>query len=149
MSKIEICGRSGACVALTIYKTTLQNYIDRVFKAINETDEGIVWYICNEEDLPNNWKPKWKIQMHSMAFHAKPRYGVCDYRNRKIWISTAALRSAAFPPTKSGKERLVEVIIDEYTHIKTQAGHDSDIYNKKKCEYLQKYYNFYPYLETI
>lgn len=149
MSDIRILGQSAAHASLIIYKTFLQDYITKVFNAINETDEGIIWFICNEEDLYNKFKPKWKPQMHSIAFLDKPRYGMCDYRNKRIWITSATLRAAFFPPTDLGKQRLVEVIIDEFTHIKTQAGHDSEAYEKQKCEYLVEYYNYYRHLRLI
>lgn len=143
---------------LTTYYTKLQYYINKVLNVIGENDDGITWYICNEADFPNRRKQGigFPSPLYSdFSYVMNPQYGICDIKNKRIWISTLALANAPslmadvavavdfVQCSKFKPIRLVEVIIDEFTHIKTERNHGDPIYDKTKVELLRKFYTKY------
>ncbi len=64
------------------------------------------------------------------------------------WISTYAIKCAPFPDLdglsifmrRKRYNRLVEVIVDEFTHIKTKKNHRDPEYDKLKNDCMQRYF---------
>lgn len=149
MRHIEYYSRETRTAYFGIYKQILAHYIDKVMRAIKETDKGIKWYICSEDDLPDNPKSKWALRTQKLTgFVVDAQYGRSKIDTKEIWISTYAIRYAPFPDldgisvfTKRRRyNQLVEVIIDEFTHIKTKKDHGDSEYDRLKNDYMQRYF---------
>lgn len=137
------------------YKITLQDYINNVMRAIGENDDGIKWIICEENDLPGNRKSDFQKSVEkSTGFVWSPQYGRSMPDTKTIWISKHAIQNALYFNNKQKnsildsvfkkqpqRELLSEVIIDEFTHIKTGENHGNRIYDDLQYEYLRKYYS--------
>lgn len=126
----------------------LEYYIQKILRAIGENDNGIIWYLCKEIDLPTNKNRCVIIANRKVPLNRKLIYGECNIKTKEIWISTAAIATA---PNKSmlsnitmrkGSLSLLEkVIIDEFTHIKTGRDHGDPKYDY----YYDRYINMYKY----
>ena len=137
------------------YEKTLQDYINKVMKAIGENDDGIKWIICEENDLPGNRKSEFQMSVEkSTGIVWCPQYGRSMPDTKTIWISKHAIRDALYFNNKQTnsildsvimkrpqRELLSEVIIDEFTHIKTGANHGNRKYDDLQQKYLRKYYS--------
>lgn len=137
------------------YKQILQNNIEKVFCAINECDEDITWFICKDKDLPDNNEKCLTAFGKKLIISNESQYGRCCISEKKIWISTDAIVTASDyynnkygilnnPVVKSLNNeetytRLIDVIIDEFTHIKTKKDHG----NREYDECRERYRNMY------
>lgn len=151
MSDIRFFAKSKETDFLDSYRTVLQEYINIFFEAIGESDSGITWYICKDDDLPDYPKKTdiYKIADFPIDFMTNLQYGRCNVIDRKIWISTSAIDTAPDVGLIKDKENrkiirhiilLVDVIMDEFTHIKTQAGHGELNYENQIREYRKKFW---------
>lgn len=141
----------------------LDYYINKVLRAIGENDNDITWYICEECDLPTHLIPPFieRITRIANISFINSKFGCCDYRTKEVWISTHALLTALSPSWdrmmqavnfsslhqfRSGSNKrqvppiLIQVIIDELTHIKTRADHGEPAYEEQFNKYWQKYF---------
>ena len=99
--------------------------------------------------MPDNPKSKWALQTQKLTgIVVDAQYGRSKIETKEIWISTYAIQHVPFPDLdglsiflrKRKYNRLVEVIIDEFTHIKTKKDHGDSEYDKLKNTYMQKYF---------
>ncbi len=138
---------------------TLQFYITKVLNRLNETDDGITWYICTELDLQNILHPnrsEYIKRLEIITGLVRERlYGLSDPQKNEIFISTDAINSAPIiglnnclhTPignirglTNNKENLLVRVIIDELTHIVTKRIEHDAFYQKKYDEYIERYF---------
>ncbi|MBE1446138.1 hypothetical protein [Paenibacillus sp. OAS669] len=134
-------GRLGA-----MYRLVLLGAITHIFNVLEESSEDITWIIFAENVSPTN-RPR------NILYHRKYLYGFCYTDTNTIWISDKAIQSignleATYRMRKingilgGGLQRnlLVDVILDELTHIRTKQDHGSRAYENKLRKYKAKYY---------
>lgn len=167
MSNIKSYGNKSTIETYAISK--LEYYINKVLRAIGENDDDITWYICEESDLPNGPHLIPPVIENITRIANTPfinsKFGCCDYKTKEIWISTDALLTALSPSRNRafqvidfcllrhfGNKKhneiqmqqmpsiLIRVIVDEITHIRTQADHGEAKYEEQWKKYWQMYF---------
>lgn len=147
-------------------KIDFENLLKDVFSKIKEYDEDITWFLCSEEQLYkiNNkfFHPQLKIPYIPtynppyIPFNCKPIYWLSFPDEKEIYISTETIikhfnnkflndniinfnlcRSIVKPELPF----LVDVIIDEFTHIKTKKDHGTKLYDTTFLKYKNLYIN--------
>ena len=142
----DISFDTGAEVNFSAYRVILQETINDVLKKIKISDEGIKWFIVEEEKFKEMDRVSLnKLSPISPFIKEKNRYGCCDMERRIIWISTEAIHTAPFPVERVFPKRrpnlLVNVILDELTHIVTKRKHGDEIYEEQFESFKRKYYS--------
>jgi len=151
-------------------KIGFENLLKDVFSKIEEYDKDITWFLCSEEQLykidNRLFQQKTKITYnlpyitHSMPtympFIHKPIYGLSFYNEKKIYISTETINNHFYNKLltnnifkfnrygcieKPELPFLVDVIIDEFTHIKTKKDHENKLYDTTRLKYIELYIN--------
>lgn len=134
-----------------IYKIILQEAIDDIKQRIGITDEEIEWVIFDEKDYMENNLIK-KMSMPSFIYQNQYKYGFCYTDTKKIYISTATIMTSKMGFFKSKIAKmpwmqdekgifLVNVILDELVHIKTEKNHGDEEYDATLEKYYATYYN--------
>lgn len=147
MSKI-IFYKESFNVDLVIYSQILQENISAVCNKIEFDDSEITWIIYDSKATYSNI-----VLKSALARPHRKDYAFCKPEQREIWISLLALhrsqnliisKTASFFPytstTFGANNFLVNVLLDEITHIQTGHDHGSPIYDAQLRSNAEKYY---------
>ena len=118
------------------------------------------WIICKDVDLPSNVRSrrinntslnpnyllnkKFELAQPKLPF----RFACTDYKKNTVYIAEEAIilnyrnyasYAEAFLRSRSEKNELPYIIMDELVHIKTGLDHGDEVYDKQLYKYIQLY----------